>query len=398
MLGEIIDGATTIVGLINGNSQADKDRQHEAKLQAEYIQAQSQLNQEAFDRENKAAIEAASTSQEYAKEMAGVNFKYNEQAASNADIRARKLYEDTQSYTARVAEMKKAGLNPALMMANGGGSAQNVPHGAQGAGATGGGGAQRGYARAQAPDIASAAMAAQQKTAVGIQLQQMKANTRLQTAETIKTLVDAGVGKAQIKNLEKDLEVKDTGIASTQQDIRESIARTGNIQLERIGIKLENARNQLQLEIEGATKDTVIATASQNLNLLYNQADSLLWSTREQKIDVANKQTIINTTIEQMKADTLESIQSAMKLQTGRELDEKELESFDEWMNLTLEGKRNEANLLRRQFKWLPITEAGKIVTGAAVGLGGMGMAAKAAGWAGLARERARIGFKQNGR
>lgn len=63
------------------------------------------------------------------------NFLLNEQAANNADMRARQQYYDMYSISAQMRELKKAGLSPSLLY----GDAPGVQgaNGAQGAGASG---------------------------------------------------------------------------------------------------------------------------------------------------------------------------------------------------------------------------------------------------------------------
>lgn len=75
----------------------------------------------------------------YAKKLAqedrAENYYYNEQAAINADARARKMYNDIYSPEALLNQYYKAGLSPSLMF--GGTPGQGGTTGAQGAGAGG---------------------------------------------------------------------------------------------------------------------------------------------------------------------------------------------------------------------------------------------------------------------
>lgn len=68
---------------------------------------------------------------------AGLNFTFGEQAAHNADTRARAFYEDYNSPQAMVRQLEAAGLSPALMYGGGGSGGQGhaSTQGMQGAGA-----------------------------------------------------------------------------------------------------------------------------------------------------------------------------------------------------------------------------------------------------------------------
>lgn len=68
---------------------------------------------------------------------ARINYKYNEMAAEQADKRQRALYEDYMSPSARIQQLKQAGLSPALYADGSGGGNGGMTTGAQGAGAGG---------------------------------------------------------------------------------------------------------------------------------------------------------------------------------------------------------------------------------------------------------------------
>lgn len=74
--------------------------------------------------------------QQWDEEKLGIQFRQNEQAAENADERARKWYNDFQSPQAIVAQLEAAGLNPALFYSGGmgGGGATVATQGGAGGG------------------------------------------------------------------------------------------------------------------------------------------------------------------------------------------------------------------------------------------------------------------------
>lgn len=73
--------------------------------------------------------------QAFAEKNRERNFYYNEQAAKNADMRTRMLYNDLYSPAAQMKQLREAGLSPSLMYQNGGGNAG--ASGAQSAGLQG---------------------------------------------------------------------------------------------------------------------------------------------------------------------------------------------------------------------------------------------------------------------
>lgn len=74
-------------------------------------------------------------SRENTKYFMAENYKYNEQAAENADKRTRALYQDFYSPEALLSQYQEAGLSPSIMF--GGTPGQGGMSGAQGAGAQG---------------------------------------------------------------------------------------------------------------------------------------------------------------------------------------------------------------------------------------------------------------------
>lgn len=69
-------------------------------------------------------------SYEYYQKGLKEQFKYNEQAANNADARQRAMFSDLYSPQAQLQQLKAAGLSPSLMFANGvGGQGLTAPQG-----------------------------------------------------------------------------------------------------------------------------------------------------------------------------------------------------------------------------------------------------------------------------
>lgn len=157
----LIGGA---LGMIGGSIQYRRQKKLMAQ-QYEYALGMAQQNQEY-------AKEMAGINQGYAKEMAGINQQHNKDMF------------DYTGYQAQVAQMKAAGLNPALMYgsAGGGGSTQG------GAGMAGSAGAGNGSVGGtpSAPDTGIIS-----GVGMGLQLGLMDAQKRNIDADTAKKEADA---------------------------------------------------------------------------------------------------------------------------------------------------------------------------------------------------------------
>lgn len=130
------------------------------------------------------------------------NYEYNEKAAANADRRARAQFRDMYSYSAQVEEMKKAGLNPALMY--GGASGQGGATAPQGMGA---GGVQKGLSGMNLMSLA--------------EIEVMKSQANLNNAEA-KQVGEETTGQ-QIENYVNDL-VKDTSVEERKENLKVIVA------------------------------------------------------------------------------------------------------------------------------------------------------------------------------
>lgn len=130
------------------------------------------------------------------------NFRYNEKAAQAADKRHRAQFHDLYSYSAQVNEMKKAGLNPALMYE--GASGQGGATAPQGLGS---GGVQKGISQMDMMSMA--------------EMELMESQVKLNEAEAKK--VGEETIAQEIQNYINDL-TKDTSVQERKQNLQVLIA------------------------------------------------------------------------------------------------------------------------------------------------------------------------------
>ena len=144
---------------------------------------QYRRQQKLMDRQYQYALGMAQQNQQYAKEMAGINQGYAKEMAGINQQHNKDMFDYT-GYQAQVAQMKAAGLNPALMYgsAGAGGSTQG---GAGMAGSAGAGSGSVGGAPS-APDTGIIS-----GVGMGLQLGLMDAQKRNIDADTAKKEADA---------------------------------------------------------------------------------------------------------------------------------------------------------------------------------------------------------------
>lgn len=157
----LIGGA---LGMIGGSIQYRRQKKLMAQ-QYEYALGMAQQNQEY-------AKEMAGINQGYAKEMAGINQQHNKDMF------------DYTGYQAQVAQMKAAGLNPALMYGSAGGGGSTQGGAGMAGGASAGSGSVGGTPSAPDTGIISG-------VGMGMQLGLMDAQKRNIEADTAKKEADA---------------------------------------------------------------------------------------------------------------------------------------------------------------------------------------------------------------
>lgn len=185
-----------------------------------------------------------------AREMARLNFNYNEEAADNAMKRSLALWEHTQSPSAVVKQLKDAGLSPGILLGQAGigGAASGGPQG-------------EGDAGMNAP---IAKLQALEGAAIGAQIEKTKAETKNIEEDTSK--------KAEEKELLKlDQQLTDKNIKAAAQTLRSLITQADIDEATKeakIGALLAiNAKDEAQAnadkELIKEYKRTVIAGANE---------------------------------------------------------------------------------------------------------------------------------------
>lgn len=139
-----------------------------------------------------------------ARNMAGINFNYNEQAADNAMKRGLALWEHTQSPQAMVKHLKAAGLSPGLML------------GSVGVGGAASGGPQgEGDSGMAAPEMK---MRTLEGAAIASQIEKTNAETKNIEADTAKKNEETGL-------LKLDQLLADKKVQQAAQVLRSLIAK-----------------------------------------------------------------------------------------------------------------------------------------------------------------------------
>ena len=174
------------------------------------------------------------------EQAAKLNYDYGEQAANNADARARAIYTDFNSPKARVKQLEDAGLSTALMF--------------------GGGGSGGGIAAATTASQGSGAGGQQGKNP---QSYMEGAQLGLMLAEIRNLNVDADKKKAEAtKTAGVDTQAQQQSIEESKHRVNKLITEVGNNMLDATNKQLQNSYDAIRNEIQTNTKNVQIATLS----------------------------------------------------------------------------------------------------------------------------------------
>lgn len=224
---------------------------------------------------------------EYEKEGMALQYQYGQQAADAQQKRNLEMWEAT-NYSAQREQLEKAGLSVGLMYGQGG---------AGGATATGGQPTQ------PSGMSINPVQAKLQAAAIGIQMKQTEAQTRLANAEAMKASAEAGkisgvdtkLGEATIDNLIARTKNEDEKRKLIKQQTRLEMIN-GDLAEETINLTEEN-RNMVKTNIKKATRES----------------EQLLQQIKSMKIDNAIKEATMQNVIAQQAITTTQMIKNLTK-------------------------------------------------------------------------------------
>lgn len=295
----LIGGA---LGMIGGSIQYRRQKKLMAQ-QYEYALGMAQQNQ-------KYAKEMAGINQGYAKEMAGINQQHNKDMF------------DYTGYQAQVAQMKAAGLNPALMYgsAGGGGSTQG------GAGMAGGAGAGSGSVGGtpSAPDTGITA-----GIGMGLQLGLLDAQKKNIEADTDKKRAEAGKEEATIDNLIAltQNEKAKRGLIYSQTRLNDALEELNRTKVDEVGWNIKNIEksiDKMEAEINRTNLDNDLKSRT-----IENQVKLVAEELKNKMADTLVKysQNKVNNAEATAIADRIEQAWMGLGIQRGQyELDRSKFE------------------------------------------------------------------------
>lgn len=239
------------------------------------------------------------------KEAAASEYQYGEQAAENQFGREIQAFEMENKYNSpkeQVQRLKDANLNVGLMMSGAGGSGGE---GSMGSAESGGG------ANVQAANVADATTAESARQHAKIQGLQAATQIAQMVAQT-KLMEKQGENiEADTKTKEQDVEIKKQTIENLKEDLNRTIAETNNTRIETEGRKLQNAIQEVDLEVKKSTKEWEIQTVHEEMhnvmtrtNRMYDEISKLRRENRigdeteeETKEIIKNQLTLLITEI-----------------------------------------------------------------------------------------------------
>lgn len=233
--------------------------------------------------------------QAFAEKNRERNFYYNEQAAKNADMRTRMLYQDLYSPAAQMKQLREAGLSPSLMYQNGGGNA-----GASGAQSAG---LQGPYPSAQSLDPLTFA-----------QIANIAANTEKTKAETLK--------------IGADTEFTLTNIIKASEETENIKVTRQLLQLQSTGQQLQNEAKKLENEINSENKDEIIKQCKILSEKLQRESDQLYKENEALDLENNLSRETYQTRVNQYLADYKQTITLTAKAASDIELNEQQIQSL----------------------------------------------------------------------
>lgn len=282
---------------------------------------QYRRQQKLMDKQYQYALGMAERNQQYAKEMAGINQGYAKEMAGINQQHNKDMFDYT-GYQAQVAQMKAAGLNPALMYgsAGSGGSTQG------GAGMAGGAGAGSGSVGGtpSAPDTGITA-----GIGMGLQLGLLDAQKKNIEADTEKKRAEAGKEEATIDNLIAltQNEKAKQGLIYSQTRLNDALEELNRTRVDEVGWNIKNIEksiDKMEAEINGTNLDNELKSRT-----IENQVKLVAEELKNKMADTLVKfsQNKVNNAEATAIADRIEQAWMGLEIQRGQyELDRLKLE------------------------------------------------------------------------
>lgn len=281
------------------------------------------------------------------KEQMALNYKYNEQAADNADARQRKMYEDYYSPAAQLKQLQDAGLSPSLMYGNGSGVVGSA-QGAQGNGTEG---------------PSAIPMQATQFALMQAQIKNLDSQANKNNAEAkditdtlphdIQILQDTSKKLQQsVENMQEDLKLITAKIGDTNasREQRTAIAKY---------YTTLNALEDFNLEFAKKAEDVNLETLYQNARLIAANADGVekcnKWIDKEKTANIKNIQqdtalkasyVLLNKSQEEVNEAQVQKFASEIiKMSNDMEIDWKNAKREDDKLQLLKEQFQHNKNI-----------------------------------------------------
>lgn len=236
-----------------------------------------QPNQEALQRQ----------AWEYEKEGMALQYQYGQQAADAQQKRNLQMWEAT-NYSAQREQMEKAGLNVGLMYGQGG---------------AGGATAAGGQPTQPSGMNMNPVQAKLQAAAMGIQMKQVEAQTRLANAEAMKTNVEA----EKISGVDTKLQ---------EATVSNLIEQTKNEKEKRNLIKSEVRLNMANEDLAAVTINYTEAKTNETKGILQKtmrESEALLRQIKSMELDNTVKEKTMQNVIDQQSLQTAQMIKNLTK-------------------------------------------------------------------------------------